>query len=192
MSLLFREAKGVLEYMPRFTHMEGFTFRKEEKPVWADSVVWLNVYRGEEKIGDLGLLSKKVSLACGIKNLSVMLFEIDASKLVPLRSRTNKFTHLAEYPETDYDVSMLFDSGVKWTDIYDAILGQKKASALLKDASFVDEYRGKQIPAGKKSVTIRLTIGSGEKTLTSQEIESAANQVMKKLEKKLGAELRTQ
>ena len=121
-----------------------------------------------------------------------MLFEIDASKLVPLRSRTNKFTHLAEYPETDYDVSMLFDSGVKWTDIYDAILGQKKASALLKDASFVDEYRGKQIPAGKKSVTIRLTIGSGEKTLTSQEIESAANQVMKKLEKKLGAELRTQ
>ena len=191
-SLLFREAKGVLEYMPRFTHMEGFTFRKEEKPVWADSVVWLNVYRGEEKIGDLGLLSKKVSLACGIKNLSVMLFEIDASKLVPLRSRTNKFTHLAEYPETDYDISMLFDSGVKWTDIHDAILGQKKASALLKDASFVDEYRGKQIPAGKKSVTIRLTIGSGEKTLTSQEIESAANQVMKKLEKKLGAELRTQ
>ena len=191
-SLLFREAKGVLEYMPRFTHMEGFTFRKEEKPVWADSVVWLNVYRGEEKIGDLGLLSKKVSLECGIKNLSVMLFEIDASKLVPLRSRTNKFTHLAEYPETDYDVSMLFDSGVKWTDIHDAILGQKKASALLKDASFVDEYRGKQIPAGKKSVTIRLTIGSGEKTLTSQEIESAANQVMKKLEKKLGAELRTQ
>ena len=191
-SLLFREAKGVLEYMPRFTHMEGFTFRKEEKPVWADSVVWLNVYRGEEKIGDLGLLSKKVSLECGIKNLSVMLFEIDASKLVPLRSRTNKFTHLAEYPETDYDISMLFDSGVKWTDIHDAILGQKKASALLKDASFVDEYRGKQIPAGKKSVTIRLTIGSGEKTLTSQEIESAANQVMKKLEKKLGAELRTQ
>ena len=27
---LFREAKGVLEYMPRFTHMEGFTFRKEK------------------------------------------------------------------------------------------------------------------------------------------------------------------
>ena len=75
---------------------------------------------------------------------------------------------------------------------YDAIMGKKKASALLKDASFVDEYRGKQIPSGKKSVTIRLTIGSDEKTLTSQEIESAANQVMKKLGKKMNAELRTQ
>ena len=189
---LFREAKGVLEYMPRYTHMEGFTFRKEEKPVWADHVVWLNIYRGEERIGDMGLLSKKVSMDCGIKNLSVMLFELDTTKLVPLKSRTNKFTHLAEYPETDYDISMLFDSGAVWADIYEAIMGQKKASALVKEASFVDEYRGKQIPAGKKSVTIRLTIGSSEKTLTSQEIESAANQVMKKLGKKLGAELRTQ
>ena len=189
---LFREAKGVLEYMPRYTHMEGFTFRKEEKPVWADNIVWLNIFRGEEKMGDMGLVAKKVSMDCGIKNLSVMLFEFDATKLVPLRSRTNRFTHLAEYPETDYDISMLFDSDAAWADIHEAIMGQKKASALVKEAAFVDEYRGKQIPAGKKSVTIRLTIGSGEKTLTSQEIEAAAGQVMKKLGKKLGAELRTQ
>ena len=191
-NLLFREAKGVLEYMPRYTHMEGFTFRKEEKPAWADHVVWLNIYLGDEKIGDMGLLAKKESMECGIKNLSVMLFELDATKLRPLASRTNKFVHLAEYPETDYDISMLFDSSAVWTDIYETIMGKKKASALLKDAAFVDEYRGKQIPQGKKSVTIRLTIGSSEKTLTSQEIENAANQVMKKLEKKMGAELRTQ
>ena len=189
---LFREAKGVLEYMPRYTHMEAFEFRKEEKPVWADNVVWLNIYLGDEKIGDMGLVAKKVSMECGIKNLSVMLFELDATKLKPLKSRTNKFAHLAEYPETDYDISMLFDSNAAWNDIYDAIMGQKKASALVKGASFVEEYRGKQIPQGKKSVTIRLMIGSEEKTLTSQEIESAANQVMKKLGKKMGAELRTQ
>ena len=121
-----------------------------------------------------------------------MLFELDTTLLQPLKSRSNHFTHLAAYPETDYDISMLFDVNVVWDDIFDAIMGKKKASALLKGASFVDEYRGKQIPAGKKSVTIRLTIGSEEKTLTSQEIESTAGQVMKKLEKKMGAELRTQ
>ena len=48
---LFQEAKGVLEYMPRYTHQAAFEFRKEEKPVWADNVVWLNIYRGDEKIG---------------------------------------------------------------------------------------------------------------------------------------------
>ena len=87
---------------------------------------------------------------------------------------------------------MLFESDAAWADIYETILGKKKASALLKDAAFVDEYRGKQVPAGKKSVTIRLTIGSQEKTLTSQEIENVAEQVMKKLRKGMGAELRTQ
>ena len=99
---------------------------------------------------------------------------------------------MAEYPETDYDISMLFESDAQWTDIYSAIMGKKKTGSFLKDASFVDEYRGKQIPAGKKSVTIRLTIGSDEKTLTSQEIENVANQVMKNLHKMIGAELRTQ
>ncbi|HBA47451.1 MAG TPA: phenylalanine--tRNA ligase subunit beta [Lachnospiraceae bacterium] len=189
---LFSEAKGVLEYMPRFTHMESFVFKKDTKPVWADDVVWLNICLGDEKIGEMGLLAKKVSMECGIKNLSVMLFELDATKLKPLKSRTNKFTHLAEYPETDYDISLLFQSDARWTDIHEAVMGRKKAGSLVKDASFVDEYRGKQIPAGKKSVTIRLTIGSDEKTLTSQEIENAANQVVKKLGKVMGAELRMQ
>ena len=54
----------------------------------------------------------------------------------------------------------------------------------------MDEYHSKQIPEGKKSVTIRLTIGSAEKTLTSAEIEACAASAVKKLVKNLGAELR--
>ena len=187
---LFREMKGFLAYMPRYTHMEGFTFKKDVKPVWADSVVWQNIYVGDTKIGDLGLVAKKVTMECGIKNLTVLVFEMDTTLLKPLISRTNKFTHLAEYPVTDYDISMLFDSATTWEEI-DAVIAKKEAGPV-KAAGFVDEYRGKQIPAGKKSVTIRLTIGSNEKTLTSDEIEAAAGSVMKQLTKRLGAELRTQ
>ena len=187
---LFREMKGFLAYMPRYTHMEGFTFKKDVKPVWADSVVWQNIYVGETKVGDLGLVAKKVTMECGIKNLTVVVFEMDTTLLKPLISRTNKFTHLAEYPVTDYDISMLFDSATTWEEI-DAVIAKKPAGPV-KAADFVDEYRGKQIPAGKKSVTIRLTIGSNEKTLTSDEIEAAAGSVMKQLSKRLSAELRTQ
>ena len=56
---------------------------------------------------------------------------------------------------------------------------------------FVDEYKGKQIPAGKKSVTIRLVIGSDEKTLTGEEIEQIANSVLKRIVKTTGAEIRS-
>ncbi len=185
---LFRKAKGVVEMMARYVHMEALTFRQTEKPVWADNVVWLNICRGEEKVGDLALLSKKVSMACGIKNLNVMLFQLDQDSLVPLKSRTNTFTHMAEYPMTDYDISLLLDGSVQWKDVLQTVGGIK--SELLHGASFVDEYRGKQVPAGKKSLTLRLSIGSKEKTLTSSEIEEVASNVLSKIAKRFGAELR--
>ena len=185
---LFRKARGVVEMMARYVHMETLTFRQTEKPVWADNVVWLNICRGEEKVGDLALLSKKVSMACGIKNLNVMLFQLDQDSLVPLKSRTNTFTHMAEYPMTDYDISLLLDGSVQWKDVLQTVGGIK--SELLHGASFVDEYRGKQVPAGKKSLTLRLSIGSKEKTLTSSEIEEVASNVLNKIAKRFGAELR--
>lgn len=186
---LFRKAKGVIENMARYTHMEALTLKQAEKPCWADNVVWLNIFLGEEQIGSLALLNKKASMACGIKNLNVMLFELDVDALEPFKSRTNSFTHLPEYPVTEYDISMLFEDAVKWDDICKTVMsGHDK---LLHGADFVDEYRGKQIPQGMKSVTIRLTIGSLEKTLTSEEIEACAGAALKRLGKRFGAELRS-
>ena len=63
-------------------------------------------------------------------------------------------------------------------------------SELFHGAHFVDEYRGKQVPDGKKSVTVRLAIGSKDKTLTSAEIEEVASGVLNKIAKRFGAELR--
>ena len=188
---LFRKAKGVLEMLPRYTHMEGFTFKKEEKPVWADNTVWLNIYLGDQKIGNMGLLAKKASMDCGIKNLATILFDLDYYALQPFKSRINTFEHLAEFPENEYDFSLLFDVNTKWEDIYAAIEKKIASDKLLKSASFIGEYRGKQIPEGKKSVTIRLVIGSDTKTLTSEEIEKAAAKISKTLEHVLGAQVRT-
>ena len=157
----------------------------------AAGAVWLNIYLGDTKIGDLALLSKKASLACGIKNLATMLFEINTDALKPFKSRTNIFSHLAEYPTIEYDVSMLFDLDTKWEAIRATALKKKNNQSFLKDVSFVDEYKGAQVPAGKKSVTIRLVIGANDKTLTSGEIESCAAGVMKILTKELSAESRT-
>ena len=78
---------------------------------------------------------------------------------------------------------------VKWEEVRQTVAASH--DPLLHGASFVEEYRGKQIPQGMKSMTVRLSIGSLEKTLTSQEIESCAGAVLKKLTKRFGAELRS-
>jgi len=120
-----------------------------------------------------------------------MIFEMDIDSLKPLRSRTNKFMDIPEYPMTEYDISMLFDSSVKWQEISEVIFGKKSEDSLLRDVSFVEEYKGRQVPEGKKSLTIRLLIGSLKKTLKSDEIENCANAVVKRLKKTYGAEVRS-
>jgi len=187
---LFKKTKGVIEALPRYTHIEPFELSQIDKPVWADNVVWLNISHAGELIGCLALLSKKVALDCGIKNSAVMLFELDVDSLKPYLSRTNKFIHIPEYPMTDYDMSLLFDLSVSWKEMYEVITGKMGPDTLIRDVIFIEEYTGKQVPDGKKSVTIRLVIGSLKKTLTSEEIEGCASAVVKRLNKTIGAELR--
>ena len=188
---LFRTVKGIIEALPRCVHVEPLTFEQVEKPAWADNTVWLNITHCGAQIGSLALLSKKASLDCGIRNSAVVLFELDIDSLKPYPSRTNDFKRLSEYPMTDYDVSLLFDSSVKWDEIYNIITGKRGPDDLLRNVSFVDEYRGRQVPTGKKSVTFRLVIGSLKKTLTSDEIENCANAIIKRLKKTINAELRS-
>ena len=185
---LFRRAKGIIEELSRYTHIEEISFEANDKPDWANEEVWLNIYHNKEKIGDIGLLSKKASLQCGIKQASVVLFEIDIDSLSVLNSRTNSFTEIPEYPMTEYDISILVDSSTKWKDILASINGSE--NKLVHGVSYVGEYVGEQVPEGKKSVTCRLIIGSVEKTLTSEEIDGAANSILKNLEKTIGAKLR--
>ncbi|MDR1509032.1 MAG: phenylalanine--tRNA ligase subunit beta [Synergistaceae bacterium] len=187
---IFRKAKGVVEWLPRYTHTEPFSFERHEKPRWAEEAVWLNIVHSGEVIGNLALLSKKSSLSCGIKNSTAMAFELDIDSLKPLPSRTNKYSHLPGYPWTEYDISMVFDESVKWEDILSAAAVRKGPEDLLRGAAFMGEYRGKQVAEGKKSITLRLLIGSLKKTLTSEEIESCANTIIKRLKKTVGGELR--
>ena len=174
--------------MPGYTHMEAFTMKQVEKPVWADGSIWLNLYVGEKKVGNFAVLAKKVALDLGLDNSAVVLFEIDVDELKPFTSRENRFEHLPEFPMNEYDISAVFAETVTWDEIRASVL--KSHEKLLKEVSFVDEYRGKQVPAGKKSVTIRLTLGSDTKTLTSSEIEKVAGKILNRLSHELGAELR--
>ncbi|MDR0615322.1 MAG: phenylalanine--tRNA ligase subunit beta [Synergistaceae bacterium] len=195
---LFRRAKGIVENMPRFTHMAPFSFGHREgegaertgKPAWADGTVWLSVMRGDEAIGCLALLSKKPALDCGIKQAAVMVFDLDVDAMKAFPSRTNSFARPSEYPQAEHDISMMFDESVKWSDIESAAMGKRGPDDLVREARFIGEYRGSQIPRGKKSVTVRLVIGSDAKTLTSEEIEKASGTITKRLSRQLGGELR--
>lgn len=184
--LLFREAKGVLEHMHRAVHMEPIDFARLEKPLWADDKLWLNVTYLGEPIGFIGLLSLRAARKAGIKRSMTVIFEIDIEKLIPLASRQNRYSRLPEYPCVDFDLSIVFDEKVSWAEIYETAV----KTELVREVRFIDEYRGLQIGEGKKSVSFRTRICSDEGTLTSEKIELITKQIMKKMSKKFGGEVR--
>jgi phenylalanyl-tRNA synthetase beta chain len=112
-----------------------------------------------------------------------VLFELNMEALPPLASRTNSYQPLPLFPRVAQDFSVLLDEKVSWAEVQSAL----EKSVI--DLTFVEEYRGKQIPEGKKSLTFTVTFGSDKGTLTSQEIEEKMGSINKKLQK-LGGELR--
>ena len=181
---LFFKVKGVIENMPGYCHFKPFTFKQKTKPSWADEKVWLNVIEDDKIAGSIGLISVQALTESGVKQTSAAAFELDTAMLVPYPSRTNEFRHLPQYPLVEQDLSLLVDESMTWEEIRDAI------KYMVKDLRFVEEYRGKQIPAGKKSIMLSLKIGNDDSTMTSKQIEKKMNGIIKVLDKKCGAQLR--
>jgi len=61
---------------------------------------------------------------------------------------------------------------------------------LLQDVSLFDVYEGKNLPEGKKSYAISLTLQDAENTLQDKQIEAVMNKMTANLGKRLGATLR--
>jgi phenylalanyl-tRNA synthetase beta chain len=119
-------------------------------------------------------LTKRARRLAGIRRGAVAMFELNLDGLAPLPSRENRYTALSEYPQADFDVSLIFSDSVSWRSIRDVA---RTAHDLLRDVVFVDEFRGRDVPPGHKSLTLRLRIGDPGKTLRAEEISEVAKAV---------------
>ena len=181
---IFYEAKGVIENMARYCHMEEIKLEQLEKPNWADINAYLNITINNEIIGSLGLLSVQVMNDSKIKRTNVAIFEINMDKLVPYDSRTNKYERLPELPLVEKDLSIIVDEKIKWNSIEESI------KSLVKEIEFVDEYKGNQIQVNKKSITLKVRMINEGTTMTSEQINEKLKNILKVLEEKCGALLR--
>ena len=181
---IFYDIKGVIENMARFCHMENINLEKKEKPSWADKNAYLNIVKDNEIIGSLGLLSVEAMTESKIKRTNVAIFEINFDKLTPYDSRTNKYQKLPELPLVEKDLSIIVDEEISWQKIEDSIKKQ------VKEVEFIDEYKGNQIPSGKKSITLKVKIMNEDTTMTSEQINKKINNILNILDKKCNAKLR--
>ena len=97
---------------------------------------------------------------------------------------------IPRFPAIDRDLSLVVDEQVLWADIARAV--DDSAPDELEAMGFVGIYRGKPVPAGKKSVTLSLRFRNDSGTLTHETADQLQAGVLGKLTEAVGAELRIQ
>ena len=144
--------------------------------------------RSGKQLGSLGILAKKLLNMADIKQ-AVVYAELDWSALVGLSiKRKVTFKALPKTQAVKRDLALLLDNNVTMERVEQIVRSSERR--LLRDVTLFDVYEGKNLPEGKKSYAIAITMQDDEKTLQDKQIEAVMNKIITNLTKQLGAELR--
>jgi len=141
-----------------------------------------------EPVGCLGVIDAATQDVFGLQG-RVVVASLDAAGLLARFPPAHTVTAMQRYPGIERDVSIIVDEPVVWRDLRGAI--DAVSPELLDGVEFVTTYRGKPIPAGRKSVSFRLRFQHPERTLRHDEVDPQVQRVIDRLKAGVGAELRT-
>ena len=117
----------------------------------------------------------------------VFIAELYLDQLYKRGLREVRYRALPRYPAVERDFSFVFDDGVLFEKIQQAVLALSLAE--LRGFVPVEVFRGGSVPAGKYSLLLRATFQSSERTLREEEVAGWSAQVIQSLEG-LGGKLR--
>ena len=127
-----------------------------------------------------------------MKSESLVGFEIflDNLKLTKktLNNQKVKFT-VSDFQKSERDFAFVVNKDVNAQDLINAILSVDQN--LISNIKVFDVYEGENIPENQKSIAISVTIQSSEKTLNDNDLENINNSIIKTVENKTGAKIRS-
>jgi phenylalanyl-tRNA synthetase beta chain len=116
------------------------------------------------------------------------LAELDVSVLAAAHNRVPKMRELARYPTAERDLAFVLDEAMPWARVEE--VARKACDATLRGVELFDEFRGKQLGAGRKSLAFRLSFRRDDRTMTSEEIQARMDAVIAAVSGELGGVLR--
>jgi phenylalanyl-tRNA synthetase beta chain len=181
------DLKGLLEEFLEQFGVRGVTYTRR-----ADSTALLIesasiALGGKLALGEIGQVSPLIAKRHDLRD-AVFVAELNLDQLLARRNAAKSFKALPQFPGSRRDVAML----VPEATTHDAVLGAVRQAKPqnLETVELFDVFRGKNIPAGQKSVAYAFTYRGTEKTLTDAEVNAAHEKVLAQFKTALNATLR--
>ncbi len=139
------------------------------------------------KIGVIGQVAPAILEARGFPSGDELwAFELDVDALAAAQSGDDlRATSLPRFPSVVRDLSVLVDSTLPAAAVRGTI--RSSAPSVLARVIEFDRYRGKGVPDGRVSLSLRLTFRSPERTLTDAEVDEAMTRIVDALASTHGA-----
>ena len=142
------------------------------------------------ELGSAGLLSRRIADKLKFRQ-DVFLAELALGaffcKYYGVKN-ARRYQPLPRFPAVERDFSLLLDDGVTFEQVSDTVRSLNLPELATIEAA--DLFRGKNVPAGKYSLMVRVTFQSREATLTDAQIADYSASIVAALESRLAATLR--
>src|SRR5262249_1239735 len=145
---------------------------------------------GGTTVGYLGQVTPvAVERAGAPRHDKVFVAELDLDRLAAIGSaREERVRSLPRYPSVVRDLSILVAESLPAETIRGTIqTAADEAAAPLTVISFFDRYKGKGVPDGSVSISVRLTFQASDRTLTDVEVQQAFDRILAALVSQHGA-----
>ncbi|HEU5362771.1 MAG TPA: phenylalanine--tRNA ligase subunit beta [Gaiellaceae bacterium] len=116
-------------------------------------------------------------------------FELDLDELFELVPERIEYRDVITFPPLRQDLAFVVDETVPAGELMTA--AREAAGDELREVRFLSDYRGEQIPAGKKSLALAFVFQSPERTLSEDDATRLRAAIVKALGERFGAELRS-
>jgi phenylalanyl-tRNA synthetase beta chain len=117
----------------------------------------------------------------------VYVAEIDLTSLLDSQPREIQYQPLPRYPAVVRDVTLLVNRELDLSALLAAVDAERVTD--YSAVKLVGTYEGKNIPADKRSITLRIEYRSSDRTLRDEEVEERHRGLIDSLVNKFAAEL---
>jgi phenylalanyl-tRNA synthetase beta chain len=184
----FFDLKGVVETLLERLHVSGVVFEAVQHPTFQPGRT-ARLRIGKAEIGTLGEVHPRVRDAFGLPARRVAAAELDLEALLAQVPESWFVEPISPYPAVLQDLAVVVPEQVPAAEVRDLIADT--GGFLLKAVQLFDVYRGDPVPPGKKSLAFALTFQAPDKTLRDEIAAKQVQRIVQRLEKELGAELRS-